>query len=375
MRDRCILCAGELDTPLTLDNMPASAQGFTTTSAEALRASAAMNVFACQSCGLIQYLGPLVPYYKEVIRSTRLSKPMLQFRRGQFSKIVEKKNIKSVFELGVGAGEYLDIFKKDGVNTFGIEGSAQLANHARTTGHSVYDGFLPKTNLKNQIGGTQFDLVTSFNFIEHLPDPRATLQCLIDLLKPGGYAILEVPNFNMIAEFKLFNEFIPDHRSYFTKNTFQLLLSITGFEILSIESIWDDYILSATAKKREPVNWDPYLEVRSSLSMGIEEFFGDSPKAENAIWSAGHQSLATISNLELEGLISCIIDSSPKKQSRYAPASGIPIVAPDILAEGQIKKVLLSAAGFNPEIKRSIKNNYDRSIKLGFLNKGKVEVE
>lgn len=355
--------------------MPSSAQGFTTTSGEAVEASLTMNIFGCDYCGLVQYVGPLVPYYREVIRSTRLSDSMLKFRGKQFSSLVGDHEIKSVFELGAGSGEYLDVFKLIGSETYGIEGSLKLATKARNAGHSVYDGFLPETDLTRKIGNKTFDLVTSFNFIEHLPDPLSSLRVLVKTLKPGGNAILEVPNFDMISEYGLFNEFIPDHRSYFTEDTFKILLSMAGFEVLSMEPIWDKYILSAVAKKREPSKWQPYEVVRSSLRTEIENFFKDTPQSQNAVWSAGHQSLATISNLDIAKYVSCIIDSSPNKQSTYSPASGLPIMAPDTLMEGKIKRVLLAAAGFNSEISSSIKENYDPSIKLGFLNKGVVEVE
>lgn len=355
--------------------MPSSAQGFAVSSKEAIRSSITMDIYSCEYCGLVQYVGPLVPYYREVIRSTRLSDPMLQFRRKQFSDIASHYAIESVFELGAGGGEYLDIFKSIGVETSGIEGSTQLSKRARAAGHSVYDGFLTETPLTFELGQKLFDLVTSFNFIEHLPDPLASLRLLGMHLKPGGHAILEVPNFDMISKFGLFNEFIPDHRSYFTAETFQVLLSMAGFELLLMDTIWDKYILTALARKREHRAWSPYEEVRSSLRIEIEDFYKNSPKSHNAIWSAGHQSLATISNLDLTKFISCIIDSSPDKQSTYSPASGLRIVEPDILLEGNIKRVLLAAAGFNPEISKTIKKNYDPSIKLGFLNKGTVVIE
>ena len=115
------------------------------------------------------------------------------------SKIMDYtlNEIKSVFELGAGSGEYLDVFKLIGSETYGIEGSLKLATKARNAGHSVYDGFLPETDLTRKIGNKTFDLVTSFNFIEHLPDPLSSLRVLVKTLKPGGNAILEVPNFDI----------------------------------------------------------------------------------------------------------------------------------------------------------------------------------
>jgi len=373
MNKVCTLCQGKLKDHLLLKNMPVSAQGFRETQKEAFEASGNMKIFECSFCGLTQYIGPKVPYYQEVIRSTRLSVPMLEYRTKQFQDIVSLYGIDNVFELGAGSGEYLDVFKSIGVRTFGIEGASKLAKKARDVKHDVFDGFLPGTDLSVHLEPNYFDLVTSFNFVEHLPDPIASLRCLNNFLKPGGLALLEVPNFDMISEFGLFNEFIPDHRLYFTEHTFRLLLSLSGFEVLKVETSWGDYILSALATKRPLARWDVYYQSQDALHKAVVSFFDGSHKKNNAVWSAGHQSLATISSLNLAGLISCMIDSSPDKQNTFAPGSGLPICAPDVLLKGDINRILLAAAGFNPEIARIIRAKYGDEMKIGFLDKGTVK--
>jgi len=141
-----------------------------------------------------------------------------------------------------------------------------------------------------------------------------------------------------------------------------------------METVWDQYIISAIARKRPQTDWSPYVEVQSTLRDRCSLFFSETPKNQNAIWSAGHQSLATISNLNLSKLVSIIIDSSPDKQNKFAPASGLPIVSPDVLVNGHIKTVLLAAAGFNKEIARTIRADYPSDIKIGALNKGIIEI-
>ena len=368
------MCRGGLKNPLRLNNMPASAQGFAETAVQAKGDNLRMDIYECPYCGLVQYSGPLVPYYKNVIRSTRLSSSMLEFREKQFRDLADKFNIQTVFELGSGGGEYLDVFKGFGIKTYGIEGSSELTDVALRAGHTVINGFLPDTNLAGKFDIDSFDLVTSFNFIEHLPDPISSLRNLAEFLKPDGYALLEVPNFNMISEFGLFNEFISDHRSYFTQSSFRQLLSFSGFDIVSMETIWDQYIISAVARKRQQTDWRSFESVRSALKEQIKMFFSATPTTQNAIWSAGHQSLATISNLNLSEIVSVIIDSSHSKQNKFAPASGLPIVSPSVLNDGQIKTVLLAAAGFNAEIARTIQTDCHIDIKIGFLDKGVIDI-
>ena len=372
----CRLCGQTLTKPFSLADMPASAQGFETTEDAAVTGSVEMNLYQCGGCGLVQYDGPLVPYYRDVIRSSKLSEPMMNFRRSQFQSVVEAvdSTASSVFELGCGDGEYLDIFAELGLQTAGIEGSKTLSQGGRAKGHDVTTGFLTETAMPPEMV-ERFDIVSSFNFIEHLPDPLASLRELAGFLRPGGVALLEVPNYDMISEFHLFNEFIPDHRFYFTQETFTALLSQAGFQVIECNAIWDSYIISVVARKRPAADWAPFESARQRMKDEIVSFFAGSDRKQNAVWSAGHQSLATLSNLNIDSIVTCIIDSAPAKQGKFAPASGLPIMSPQHLEEGSIRRVLLAAAGFNAEIADFIRRSHGDAIEIGYLNKGRVEHE
>ena len=372
----CCICARPLGEPFCLSNMPASAQGFEISGAKAKDAHVNMSLYQCNGCGLVQYRGPLVPYYREVIRSSQLSKPMMHFRKSQFIELINNVmgSANSIFELGCGDGEYLDIFADFGLETAGVEGSEILSSKARAKGHDVITGFLTETKIPKRLF-EQYDIVTSFNFIEHLPDSVSSLKDLHHLVRKGGLALFEVPNYDMILGHGLFNEFIPDHRSYFTQETFRYLLSQVGFEVLHCDVIWDGYIISIVSQKRSLPDWTIYESARKKTRDNIVDFFDGCERAHSAVWSAGHQSLATISNLSLTNYVATIIDSAPAKQGKYAPASGLPIMAPEYLDEGQIRTVLLMAAGFNDEIAKLIRERHGDRIRIGMLNKGKVETD
>jgi 2,4-dienoyl-CoA reductase-like NADH-dependent reductase (Old Yellow Enzyme family) len=46
--------------------------------------------------------------------------------------------------------------------------------------------------------------------------------------------LVEVPNFDMLIEKRMATEFIADHLSYFTANTFRTALELSGFEVVEI---------------------------------------------------------------------------------------------------------------------------------------------
>ena len=371
---RCVVCSQSLKIEFTLENMPSEAQGFRKRKKNSLKKRQAMALSQCSSCGLVQYVGPSVGYFKKAIRSNKLSRELTKFRTLQFQEFLNMSSepITSLFELGAGQGEHLDIFQSLGIKTAGVEGDAQSSAVCVSKGHKVYHGFIGSSSNTRFDKTVKFDALASFNFIEHLPKPRETLLKLGQLIIDSGLALFEVPNFDMIIKHSLFNEFIPDHRCYFTKDSFCSLLSTSGFEVISMDTIWDGYVLSAVAKKRVANFWDEMSKSRIKMRAQIIKFFGQTDRFENAIWSAGHQSLSTISNLKLANRVSCIIDSSEAKQGNFAPGSGLPIVHPDILYDGQIKRVLVMAAGYNEEVVSFLKARFSNEIIIAKLDKGVV---
>ena len=371
---KCVICSSALLPGMALNNIPSAAQAFTTTAKAAEKKCLSMSIFECAGCGTVQYIGTRVPYYKKVIRSAKFSQEMLKFRENQFRNFFDSvsKNIESVFELGAGEGEYLDIFRGLGCTTSGIESSEKLVSICQKKGHEVFSGFLSDCESQIYLKKKKYDCAVSFNFIEHLPNPTSDLVNLSNLLASDAVGLFEVPNFDLIDRDKLFSEFIPDHRFYFREDTFKTLLTISGFEVHSIKRVWNDYILSAEVSRRKRINWEGYNQSRQELEISIKKFFEGTNKHENVVWSAGHQSLTTISNLQLRENICCVIDSSVDKQEKFCPGSGIKVVAPRILRSKTIKKVLVMAAGFNSEIIKNIRVDFRKELIVAFIHQGKL---
>lgn len=78
------------------------------------------------------------------------------------------------------------------------------------------------------------DVLYSTNVLEHVPDPGAVLAELASTLKPGGHAILTVPNAACLqvylagAKSPIIDP--PHHLQYFSPRSFQRLLRESGFE-------------------------------------------------------------------------------------------------------------------------------------------------
>lgn len=209
-----------------------------------------LNIFECSQCGLVQTSQEPVPYFKEVIRASAFSGEMACFRQKQLKAWVEKNHLTGhrILEIGVGKGEYLKLLEQAGMEAYGTEFGSDSVEACKQQGLHVWQVFPDGSGLK--LPARPFDAFASFNFMEHWPQPKGTLRSIAEVLKPDALGLVEVPNFDMILKNNLFTEFISDHIFYFTANTLRLMLETSGFEVIDIQSIWHDYILSATVRKR-----------------------------------------------------------------------------------------------------------------------------
>ena len=100
--------------------------------------------------------------------------------------------LKDVLDVGCGEGAFLDLARKAGLQTHGVELNAKAAAVARSKGHKVYDELLESmVARKNQ---PRFDLVTLWQVLEHVSEPVDFLKQCASFLRPTGYLAVAVPS-------------------------------------------------------------------------------------------------------------------------------------------------------------------------------------
>lgn len=103
----------------------------------------------------------------------------------------EFKNIlpqSSLLDFGCGTGNFLVKASSLANKVCGIEPEVRLVDRFRKLNLKVYRS-MSEISAKDK-----FDIITLFHALEHLPDPKATLIELSELLKSKGEIIIEVPN-------------------------------------------------------------------------------------------------------------------------------------------------------------------------------------
>ena len=371
----CRLCAQPLfpEALLVQRDMPAAAQGLPTADQLDTDLGVTLALHQCSGCGTVQLVAEPVAYWRDVIRAAGISAEMRAYRLEQFGRWLAEHGLqgRKVLEVGCGRGEYLSLLREAGADASGIEHLPASVAACHAAGLPVVEGFIdgPDTRLAS----APFDGFAILNFLEHIPTAHLTLRGIAANLADGATGLVEVPNFDMILTAGLFAEFIPDHLFYFTRQTLTTLLESNGFEVLDCRPEWHDYVLSDTVKKRRPLDLAPLAACQAGLKASFDAFLAPFAAGRVAIWGAGHQALALVSLMELAPRIRYVVDSAPFKQGRFTPATHLPIVAPERLADGEVDAVIVLAASYSDEVARILRERHGNRFTVAVLKGNRLE--
>ncbi len=213
----------------------------------------------CKHCGLI-YLNPR-PNHQELNKiysaAYHIEKILKQDPKtdkaveieinkyiGRATEIVNQFGKKGkLLDIGCSAGFFLACLKKYGWDVTGVEISQWASNFARKKlGLKVYTGKVEDVNFSDQ-----FDVITMYHVLEHLPNPSNTLEKVYDILDTNGVLIINGPNFASFDRIWHGKEWrgydLPFHLYHFTPDTYRAFLEKTGFSVQKIKfQYWNPVI-------------------------------------------------------------------------------------------------------------------------------------
>ncbi len=409
----CIACRTTLpEKPLfVLEDAPASAQNIPDSQEVNQDRGVTLGLYQCPECGLVQFDCTPVSYYRDVIRAGGFSTTMTELRRRQYEHLIGTYRLegKKFLEVGCGRGEFIKVLTEFPVEVYGMEHKAELVEIARGQGLKVWQEF-PEEPGQRFAGETQgpFDVFLSFNFLEHQPRPDVMLQAIRHNLAEDGMGLVTVPALEYILEQGSYYELIRDHIAYYSFDTLRQLLTRNGFTVLEEVVVNRDTLSMIVRKNPEWVPGDRQGEDGGlSGSSGAENRPGEGGKpgagetaaartlargydqvtrevrrladtlAANgktlAVWGASHQGFTLAATTDLGRCAGYIIDSAPFKQGRYAPASHLPIVAPDHFRQEPVDVVLIVAPGYTGEIAEIIRRRFSPCPRILTLRTDRIE--
>lgn len=168
----------------------------------------------------------------------------------------------ALLDLGCSSGSFLEFMRSESWKLYGIEMSAEGAKTAEERSKaqvfvgSVLDAPFPRES---------FDVITCFDVLEHLYEPRQVMARVADWLKPGGIFYVLVPNVDS-AEARVFGSYwhgleLPRHLFHYSPASLKFLGESAGLREVSLETrrnpavgtslryVWDDVFRSVGIRK------------------------------------------------------------------------------------------------------------------------------
>lgn len=136
-----------------------------------------------------------------------------------------------LLDIGAATGFFMDLARKRGFRVKGVELSDYAAKKGREKGLDVFTGDLISANFKNE----QFDIITMFDVIEHVPDPTGFVKEASRLLKKDGLLLINTPDAQSFwakilgSKWQLIMP--PEHIHYFSPKNLGDYLSKNGFKV------------------------------------------------------------------------------------------------------------------------------------------------
>ena len=158
-----------------------------------------------------------------------------------YYELIEKNlklNSKKLLDIGSGPGLFLKVGKKRGWNVTGFEPSIRAYQCSKKFGLNIINDFF---DVKTALEDGAFDVVSMFNVIEHLADPKSIIKDVKSVLKERGLFCIIAPNdYNPLQNTLKKNLNVdsywlepPEHLNYFNFHSVKKLLEELDFEVIN----------------------------------------------------------------------------------------------------------------------------------------------
>jgi SAM-dependent methyltransferase len=291
-----------------------------------------------------------------------------------------------VVEIGSNDGYLLRQFARPGVNTLGIDSSAEMCEISILSGVDTMNALFDQ-QVAEQIKFTHGTarLICANNVFNHANDPVAFALGVRDLLAPDGVFVFEVPYWLSMIESGRFTDMVyHEHPTYFTVKMAWEVLAKAGMEIVDYDVV--DYhggslrvfaqrtttgnmpvkIEDAIARETQIGLFEPrfYQTVQRRFEqqrdVWLHNFYQLRMSEPNAVFIGVGAAAKANTWLTWHGLnkthLHCITDSSAHKLGKYTPLSRIPILDDAEFAQHDRPYALILSWNIGEGLRRAILN-------------------
>ncbi|PJN58912.1 hypothetical protein PAEAM_35630 [Paenibacillus sp. GM1FR] len=329
-----------------------------------------LEILECMECGFVYnsvFDTNKVVYSSDYENTQSYSTYFNSYLDDLVDTLVNQKGVSnlSVVEVGCGKGGFLRKVVEAGNNYgFGFDPSY--------IGPEVdYGGRLRfEKKLYNEDSvDIKADVVLCRHVIEHIPDPVMLLKSIRKALvhSPQARVFFETPCVDWIFENKVMFDFFYEHCSYFNEKSISKAFELAGFEVVSVDRIFNGQYMWLEAKSTEldgESKDKSYVHYADSSSIGfsenefkwkrrtMEQISMYSEYGRTAIWGAGAKGVTFLNLIDPEmKYIDCVIDVNPNKVGKYLPGTGHEIVGIESLKKKDLATIIITNSNYLNEIK------------------------
>ena len=231
------------------------------------------KIVRCHNCGLV--------FSREILPANVLERLYSQsnITYGKYADIIRQDywqglkpflaQIKKgkALEIGCGNGFFVEqLLVKGFQEVYGCEPSTAAI---KTANPAIKNNITPSLFKEELYKENTFDLICSFQTLDHLPDPLESIKICHKILKPQGIAYFIVHNADSLQA-KLLREKSPiiniQHIYLFNKKTLSKLFETVGFKTIKVSNLKNSYPISYWF---DTLSLPKLSQVSKNLGMGL----------------------------------------------------------------------------------------------------------
>ena len=183
----------------------------------------------------------------------------------------------------------------------------------------------------------------------------------------------QVPDVTRILRDCAFEDIYYEHCSYFSSESLASLFRKCNFDVLNLQTVYDDqYLLievkPAIAKRHGPFSQENDIEKlngyissfkktydlkMNSWRLKLNEFRDQEQRV--VIWGSSSKAVSFLTGLNVYEQIEYVVDINPFRQGSYMAGTGQEIVAPDFLKEYTPDSIIVMNSIYCDEINQNLK--------------------
>lgn len=324
-----------------------------------------LKLVHCPDCGLVQITETIPPekLFSNYYYFSSQSQTMLRHSKKLVDELSPSLFEDSlVVEIGSNDGYLLQYYVEKGIPVLGVEPALNIAEFANNRGVPTLAQFfgLEEANilLDQRI---EADIIHVHNVLAHVADLHGFVEGIKILLKPDGIAVIEVPYLPALVEDCEWDTVYHEHLCYFSLRPLERLFDLHGLAIMEVnyEDIHGGSIrLCVTHGKgikgfHDDCDMKDFAErasyAQEALVSCLTDLKGEGKRV--AAYGAAAKGCVLLNTCGLDAwTIDYCVDSTPAKQGKYIPGTGIHIFPERKLVEDNPDYCLILAWNFADEI-------------------------